>query len=396
MTEASPASTPPPTSPPGRNVDLLVAGVVRVRLEDAGPADVAMVERQLGPVRTASGGEPDVVIRFVDRLVTSGTERRLGLDEAAWSSDAFIILRSRHKRRARVALDLAAEVTSITCERGLPAVPHLVALVNLAALRHDVVAAHASAFVHDGRGVLVTGWSKGGKTETLLAFAEAGARVVGDEWIHIRPDGRMAGLPEPIRLWDWQLRQLPEIASRVTRGDRARLAATRAAAGALGLGARGPLGRTKVGRTATRIEAVARRQLDVQVPPERLFGRDRLVPEATLDAILFVAAHDDPAFTTRPVPAAEVAARLAASLQFERRDLLAVYQQFRFAFPDRRNARLEGAEATERRLLAAAFADRPAVEIDHPHPFEIARLHEAARPFLDGLGAPSAGAPEQH
>ncbi len=120
-------------------------------------------------------------------------------------------------------------------ERGVGTIPLLVPIVNLTALGRGLLPIHASAFVHAGLGVLVTGWAKGGKSEVLLAFAARGASYVGDEWVYLADDGsRMVGLPEPIRLWDWQLRAMPEFAARLTRGQRARLASTRA----LGVGAR--------------------------------------------------------------------------------------------------------------------------------------------------------------
>ncbi len=58
----------------------------------------------------------------------------------------------------------------IVCERGRARVPLLTANVNLVVLGNGALPLHAAAFRFDGTGVLVTGWSKGGKTETLLAF----------------------------------------------------------------------------------------------------------------------------------------------------------------------------------------------------------------------------------
>ena len=72
-------------------------------------------------------------------------------------------------------------------------------------------------------GTLVTGWSKGGKTELLMAAAGAGARYIGDEWVYLTTDGRMHGIPEPIRLWDWHLRQLPVAREQLTLTDRLKL-----------------------------------------------------------------------------------------------------------------------------------------------------------------------------
>ena len=79
--------------------------------------------------------------------------------------------------------------------------PHLVALVNVTALAKGVLPLHATAFTAGSTGVLVVGWSKGGKTETLLGCMAAGAEYVGDEWVYLTDDGQMLGLPEPIRVW---------------------------------------------------------------------------------------------------------------------------------------------------------------------------------------------------
>ena len=159
-------------------MDFDLHGCVRVRLEGAGPREAAAVARQLGPIAARGTGEPDVTVRFVDRIETRGPVRLLGLDECGFSDDAFLVLRSKHKSRARVRIPMEriGERCEITCERGLPAVPLLVAIVNLTALTKGTLPLHAAAFEWNGAGVVVTGWSKGGKTETLLAFARRGAR----------------------------------------------------------------------------------------------------------------------------------------------------------------------------------------------------------------------------
>ena len=71
----------------------------------------------------------------------------------------------------QLPLERAGDRCEIVCERGLSAVPHLVAIVNLTALAHGVLPLHASAFSWNGTGILATGWAKGGKTEALLLVA---------------------------------------------------------------------------------------------------------------------------------------------------------------------------------------------------------------------------------
>src|SRR5690606_21859517 len=198
--------------------DYDLHGVVGIRLVDAAPGDVAAVNRQLGPIQQPLDRQPDLAIRFVDRLSLAAPVRYIGVNDAGFTDDAFLVLRSKHKAQARVQIPLAqvgVQPAEIVCERGLPAVPLLIAMINLVALGKGVLPMHASAFSYQGQGILTTGWSKGGKTETLLAFMARGADYIGDEWVYISPQGRIFGIPEPIRVWDWHMADLPQTWARI-------------------------------------------------------------------------------------------------------------------------------------------------------------------------------------
>jgi hypothetical protein len=358
-----------PTPP----IDYDLHGLAGVRLVDASPADAAAVDRQLGGLRGELRRDPDVVIRFVDRLAVSGPVRLLGLGEAAFSDDAFLLLRSRHKARARVRVDVAraGRGGEIVSERGIPAIPLLVPIVNLAVLANGGLPLHASAFLHGETGVVATGWSKGGKTEALLAFMTHGARFVGDEWIYVDPGGaRVHGLPEPIRLWDWQLRQLPAVRARVPGRQRRRLVALRA-----GLA-------PARARDVDRVVALLERQQHVDVAPARLFDAPSIALTAAFDRLFLMSSWERPEIRVRPVAGADVAARMAFSLQHERAPLTACYEQFRFAFPERDNPLLEDAPRRERALLEEILAGRSGHAVDHPYPVRLEGLFEAMSPLL--------------
>ncbi|MFQ5558723.1 MAG: hypothetical protein ACE5GB_14610, partial [Acidimicrobiales bacterium] len=191
--------------------DFDLAGMVRVRVV-GGDAEIAAVARQLGPLRCEVGGEPDISIEVVDRLPDDGRLRHLGRDEAGFTDDGFVVMRAKAKSRARVRIPFdrigrAGGRCVITCEPGLPAVPLLIPILAVTALAKGLVPLHAGAFEWNGTGVLVTGWSKGGKTETLIATTQRGARYVGDEWCYIDPERQLVvGIPEPVTLWAWHLR----------------------------------------------------------------------------------------------------------------------------------------------------------------------------------------------
>lgn len=371
------------------NVDFDLRGQVGVRLLDAEAGDRLAVARQLGPLERRLERDPDVTIRFVDR-VDHGRLTYVAWPDAAFDERRFYLLTGKGRLEAKsiVPFESLGVGCEIVCERGLAAVPLLLPIVGLTALAKGVLPLHASAFVHDGRGVLVTGWAKGGKSETLLAFMTRGARYVGDEWVYLAGDGQMFGVPEPIRLWGWQVEQLRSLAPRLSRSERWRLRGLGALAGTAGrLAPRRAGGR--LGSLARRGAGLVRRQVSVQVPPSRLFGPDRLVDVAPVDAVVLASSHESDEVRLDPADGREIGQRMLASLAHERRTLLDAYRQFRFAFPDRRNELIERAPEIEAELIDRALGGRPAAWLRHPYPCRLEALFPPLNALLADLGAAS-------
>jgi hypothetical protein len=365
----------------GSEVDLDLHGLVSIRLIGASRDEVAAVRRQLGPLRPTQDREPEIVIRFVDRIETSSRVRYLGLDDVAFSDDAFLVLRGKHKASVKVALDFAelGGHTEIVCERGLVAVPFLVPILNLTVLAKGVLPLHASAFVHEGTGVVATGWSKGGKTEALLAFARRGAQYVGDEWVYVSSGGaRVYGIPQPIRLWRWHLRQVPECEALLERGERTKLRALE-----LLLASERPvrrLGPNPVVRGFSRLSPLLKRQLYIDIDPVRLFGGIGPL-SASFDRLFFLVSQEAPELSVETIDPLAVAERMVFSLQHERLDFVGAYLKFRFAFPDSANSLIERAEDLQRQALAQAFMGKPAYVVHHPYPVSLSALFDAMSPY---------------
>lgn len=372
-------------------VDLDLHGLLRIRLTgEVDDAAVAAVRRQVGNLPEAdSVADPDLVVDVVERLPAAGAVRYLGLHDGGFTDDDLLVLGSKQRPHHRAALPFGAAgdaPLTIRVERGFRAVPLLLAFLNLAALTRDVLPLHASAFLHEGRGIVVTGWSKGGKTEALLAFLAVGASYVGDEWLYLPADGATVhGIPQPVTVWDWQIEQLPGVAAALTRAERVRL-------GLLRSGRRldrfAPVsGPGYSGDTSLPAEVIGgvlpllARRSHVNIAPERLPGGRPMPTSAPFDRLFLVASEEPEAVTVDPVDPLEVADRMAASLHFERTPLHEWYDRYRFAFPGRRMARLDDADATERRLLRSVFAGKPAWVARHPYPVELARLRDAMAPY---------------
>jgi hypothetical protein len=366
-------------------IDYDLHGMVGVRVLDATGADARVVDRQLGGMRGSLHREPDLVVRFVDELTSDVPPILLGLEDAAFTADRLRLAAPtpRGLRRTAVSFGGADRPSILECERGIRSVPSLIPLVNLHAGAHGFLALHASAFVYRGVGTLVTGWAKGGKTETLLGFMARGAQYLGDEWVYLDPrGGEMYGVPVPIRLWQWHMAQLPEYRRRVPGRDRARIAAFAAARRAT-RGALPMLNRIGIGaNAAVRAHGVLARLLSTKRAPRQLFGAGACVTHGRVDKLLLVMSHESSEITVVPTSGANIAERMLASLQYERIGLLETYIKHRFAFPNARSNLVENAEATEKALLGAALATHDAYEVRHPYPFEIGRLVDLIEPIL--------------
>ena len=368
-------------------VDFDLHGTVGLRLLNASPQACAGVARLLGrPLAHRLGREPDIVIRFVDERFDRSRWRYAGVD-AAFDDNHFFVLSRRGGTAlaTRLPCETLGERCQISCESGLRAVPLLVPIINLTMLGKGVLPVHGSAFTCDGRGVLVVGWTKGGKTETLLAFMAHGAHYVGDEWVFISADGqRLFGLPLPVRVWDWHLRSVPHYRSRLSRPARSRLWCTRQAERVVSrLLVRSSGGSGRAG-TLGRIKARVERELGADVPPDRLFGEGRRVMSAGFDHLILAVTREAPGVETARLRTADVAAAMAFSLQAERTALTETYLRFRFAFPRRSSRLLEQAEALERDLLHRVFAGKKTHAVYHPSPMAIGDLFGVLGPLVAG------------
>jgi hypothetical protein len=361
-------------------------GIVGIQLINATPGDLAAVKRQLGPIQRPLSRTADILLRFVDRLPLSSAVRYLGVDDAGFTDDAFLVFRGKHQETVRVQIpfdQIGSQQCEIVCESGVPAVPLLIAILNLTALRKGILPFHASALRFNGKGILVTGWAKGGKTETLLAFAANGAEYIGDEWIYLSGDGQhMYGIPEPTRIWYWHLQEMPQYRAIVKRGDLVRLRALNLLVKMLDRIGSSKWGRkSSIGEILRRSTPILKRQLYVQLPPEKLFLRRSGETHARPDKIFLVASHAEPEFVVKKIDPEEIARRMVFSLQEERMEFMSYYLKYRFAFPECANPLIDQAEEIQRNLLLKTLAGKEAYAVYHPYPFSIPALFDVIRPY---------------
>lgn len=366
-----------------KTVDYNIHDFVGVRLVNPSAADENAVAKQLGPMRRNFDGKPDLVVRFVSELPIDDLHL-LGLNKVGFNRQNFFVLRSsKRDARVRVAFDEIDGRVEIICQSGLKSVPHLLAIINLMLLRKEVIALHASGFVYNDTGIIVTGWAKGGKTEALLSFARHGAEYVGDEWLYLTADGkRMCGIPENIRLWDWHLDNLPHLKRELKFEKKAMFGAIHALDWFQQTlpGAVGGAFPFKFLREAL---PALKRQLNVQLAPKTIFRKCSETFAARPDKIFLLMSHESSEYSVTPMATEEIAEKMVFSLQFELMPFMESYYAFRFAFPEKACETVDFAAERQAEILSQAIAGKEAYIVKHPYPLSFERLFEVMRPYCE-------------
>jgi len=366
----------------GNAVDFDIHGLVGVRLVGPSPTNVAAVSAQIGAPSSSVLRRPDIVVRYVDHL-SAGTLRYVDLGKTASSKAGFILFpEGDGEGKISIPFEQIGSDCEIFCERRVGWIPLLISIINLTALKkHRCVPIHASAFMHEGTGVLVTGWVKSGKSEALLAFSQYGATYVGGEWVLLSSDGNtMYGLPGTFRMWEWQRRKLSHLQH--IRGNAGtfrliRFLDTVQRAMPKRFVSFGPLKLLREGMPALR------RQLNFRVEPKAIFGDRCGHLTGHPDKIFIGMVHSDERVLIEPAEPATVADQLACAMEFELTSLMSHYRAFKFAFPGMQNEFLEKVHDVLRDALRQALADKETYTLYHPYPVSFHDLFQVMRNFLE-------------
>lgn len=356
-------------------LSLTVGGLVNLRLTNSQPDDRRNIQRQLGTL-VAHGPALD---HDIDLIFTSDPLDRdavfIGANDSGRADHRFLLYQDGRAFAYEIHPERAP---SIHISHGSGNVPLLVPLISAVAAAKGSIPLHASAFVWEGRGVLVGGWSKGGKTEALMPFIEHGAAFVGDEWLFLAPDEEVVtGIPEPIRMWDRHIDELTNLRQRVSFGDRARMRSWKQAARVLRLLAPSD---SLVGKLAD----AADRQRFTKLDPARAFGRDQCARQARIDVIFLVMSGQGADIEVQPADGAMVGNLISTSTRFEHLRVLEAELKQEYAFPERPPL-LWHAVTRRTEELADRVAHLPAYVVTHPYPVTCGDLYRSMAPVIEGL-----------
>lgn len=354
-------------------VDFDLHGVVTVRFVDPSPAMAASYARRWeGALLPAGAREPDIVVTFQETLAPRGLTH-VGRNSAGFSEDGFFLLDERTgKVRAGISFETIGDCCKIVCPRKTSSVPLLSEIINLTSLQKGHVPLHASALLYEGTGVLIAGWSKGGKTGALLSFMEHGAHFVADEWVILSGNGqKMLGVPESIAISEWQFRHIPALMPKVGLqvGPQKRLFFKSVHAVDFAYERLLPqkLKKSFPGKLLGMALPRLKRQLKIYKAPRALFG-DQFGPlRARPERFFLIAGHDRSEISVEPCDPREFAERVAEANEYEWRDFFNYYGAFKFAFPHMENEFLENALNVQRSLLCQALEGKKTYLVLHPY-----------------------------
>lgn len=370
-----------------QTVDYDLLGVVGIRLENATPVQIAAIGRQIGSPAGTLKREPDITIRLENNLPALDKGALLGLNDTLFTEDRFYIIRGDHINRQMVQVDFRqiGGPVALTCHNGLSAVPSLInPVINFMMLKKGYIPLHATAFALHGTGVLLTGWSKSGKTEILLAFMEHGAEFIGDEYIYIDAEGKsIRGIRKPITLWEWHLPELDRYWHLIGRSERARLRTLRTSLNILQIASRKNVipGRF-LNNIADRVIGEIQIRMATKISPRKIFGQQVKGQVVQLDKVVFTATHLSREVRVRPMDTAEIAARMAHSNSHQRKFFMDYYRKYLFAFPENTNDLIDGIDRLELDALVQALAQKDGHRIDHPYPVPFEDLFAALHPAI--------------
>lgn len=375
-------------------VEFDVAGRATLVLRDDDPQVARQVRSQLDPYRAAprSATRPEVVLEVADAGLDAAIleiQNPAG-DGVVTASDGTSLYVLHENRACSVPTPAGDRPARFVYEPGFPVWrlfgPLVRPALQLALLDNDAVAAHSASVEVDGAGVVIAGWSESGKTETALAFLEAGARFVSDKWTVIGADGSIATFPIGVGVRRWALRYLPRLRASLPPAARGQLLVA-----ALAAAATTPFRRA---RPRGRVGALAAGGLE-----HALALADRAALSPSQLAAAYGQAHDSPPrvslqtialLTTvregdveaRPADATWAARRLARSAAFERRAYFELHQRARFSFAELAAGASESIERREEQFLAERLGDMRVLEVRAPFPADPRRIAAAIARWL--------------
>ena len=357
-------------------IDFDFHGAIGIRLVNPSSSDVKVITNKFDIVQKEIESEPDIIITYKKKL-QSDNLTFIGLHTAAYSADNFYIL-SNGKEDVKVIIpfeNIGKKQLHIVCESGSPDIPALNHIVNLIFLSKGYLPLHSTAFKYNNEGILVMGWSKGGKSESLFSFMKNNADFVSDEVSIISKDGKeILGLKVPVCIWKWQFKEIPEFMPKLGMQKKILFAIVQILHAFQKVSNRSSL---------RKVLFLLNGKLNVKVLPSKIFKSNKIIDKAKLDKIILSMSHDSEEIIIKKIPAREIIDRMISSQRYELDYFMQLYNIFKYAFPEKKNDFLENIENLQQRIMNKLLGEKQSFIVKHPYPVSFNKLFESMKTIFD-------------
>lgn len=359
-------------------------GIVGLKLVNPSAADLKEFNNSFSEFAVHDEIASDIVIKFVGKIETTNL-KYIGLNDAAFDNDGYYILSTgRNKFKAKVPFDQIDNQLEILCENGSSEIPYLHYFINLFFLKKNYIPLHASAFRFNNQTALVMGWSKGGKTESLLSFAKKGAEYVGDETVIISNDGETVfGIPVPVCVWEWQFKQIPELMPNLPLQKKVIFSLIHLVDWFYKFLKKTFLKKSFITKIFSEALPAFKRQLNIKLDPRKIFKSNIVKGKIPLDKIILIMSHNSSEITINKCEIDEVINRMISSQEYEFNSFMGYYAKFKFAFPDRKSHLLESLNQIQFKLLNEVFKGKSAFKVTHPYPVSFDKLFDVMKSIFE-------------
>lgn len=355
--------------------DYDIHNIVGIRVINPSENDLKLISNNYGEHLKELNREPDITIKFISSLETPDLVF-IGLENAGFNKDGYYILSSgRSKLKVKIPFEKIGQPIEIICQSGSPGIPLLNHIINLSFLSKNYIPLHASAFRYNKKNAVVMGWSKGGKTESLLAFGNKDAEYIGDEVVMLSERGdEMFGIPAAVTVWEWQFKQARKLIPKLSKNKKSLFSLIHFIESVYNFLKKTFLKNSFVTKVIAESLPAFKRQLNFRVTPKYIF-KDKIYKEkAYPDKIILIMSHDSEEIKVESCSIEEVIDRMINSHEYEMSTFIQHYNTFKFAFPHLNNQFLENVIKHHSELLKTALAGKEAFKVLHPYPVSFERL----------------------
>jgi hypothetical protein len=365
-----------------RIVEFEIYGLIGIRLIEPTDFEISRLENLFNLKPTTLHRTPEISIRFIKKFSVNKINS-LGLNSTGYSNDKFYLLNNKNGIiHAQIPFESIGDHCEIECLSGLSTIPLLSEIIMFTLMKKNYLWLHASAFSYKENSILVMGWEKGGKTETLLAFGNQGAQYIGDEMVALSSDGKkMFGIPIPMAIWEWQIKYLSKLIPTIKLQYKIVFNIILIIEKFHSIFAKGRLKDFFPFQILDDALPVLKRKLKIWALPNELFKNQQGKQGSTPDKVFLVMCHNQSDISIEPCKPEEVAQRMAISNQYEQMYFFKYYMAFKFAFPGLRNEFLETIDEKQNTLISQALAGIESYKVLHPYPVSLDELFNKMMPF---------------